>query len=69
MKIETITYKRVRNLGNYQTETLEVTATLEEDDHPVTIADELKEFVYTQLYPPVPANEEDKPAGPNNNPF
>ncbi len=41
MKIETITYKRVKNLGNYQTETFEASATLEEDDHPETAAQNL----------------------------
>ncbi|OUL28299.1 hypothetical protein BV378_07705 [Nostoc sp. RF31YmG] len=53
MKIETITYKRVKNLGNFQTETMEVTATLEED-HPEEVADNLKIFVKNQLYPEIP---------------
>ncbi len=69
MEIKTITYKRVKNLGNYQTETLEATATLEEDDHPETSAQNLMMFVRLQLYPPEPVTTEDKPAGPENNPF
>ncbi|MFN6571178.1 hypothetical protein [Dendronalium sp. ChiSLP03b] len=38
MKIETITYKRVKNLGNYQTETMEATATVEQSDQPEQVA-------------------------------
>lgn len=51
MKIETITYKRVKNLGNYQTETFEATAVLSDDDDPDIAADMLKKFVLATLYP------------------
>jgi hypothetical protein len=47
MKIETITYKRVNNLGNYQSETLEVTATVEEGEEAHIVAKVLKTFVYS----------------------
>ena len=53
MKIETITYKRVKNLGNYNTEAMELTATLEEEDLPEDVAEDLKLFVRNQLFPPV----------------
>jgi hypothetical protein len=49
MKIETITYKRVKNLGNYQSETFEATATVEEGEEAHIVAEVLKAFVYEQL--------------------
>ncbi|MHC5760633.1 hypothetical protein [Nostoc sp.] len=42
MKIETITYKRVKNLGNYQTETMEVTAVLDQYDEPDQVSEQLR---------------------------
>lgn len=69
MKIETITCKRVKNLGNYQTETLEVTATLDDGDDPGQTGQYLKDFVLSQLYPTEPMRDEEKPAGADNNPF
>lgn len=59
MKIETITYKRVKNLGNYQSETFEVTATVEEGEEAHIVAEALKNFVYGQLYPPVVKKDAD----------
>jgi hypothetical protein len=59
MKIETITYGRVKNLGNYRSETFEATVTLEEEDHPETVADDLKAFVYAQLYPETKSSEDE----------
>lgn len=53
MKIEVITYKRIKNLGNYETEAMEVSASLEEEDLPEDVAENLKLFVYNQLYPPI----------------
>jgi len=32
MKVERITYKRVKNLGNYESETLELSAILDEEE-------------------------------------
>ncbi|MGF1989114.1 MAG: hypothetical protein RMY62_014745 [Nostoc sp. ZfuVER08] len=52
MRIETITYKRTKNLGNFQNETLEVTASLEKEDLPDEVATNLRLFVENQLYPP-----------------
>ncbi|MBW4573589.1 MAG: hypothetical protein KME31_38260 [Tolypothrix carrinoi HA7290-LM1] len=50
MKIETITYKRVKNLGNYQSETFEATATVEEGEEAHIVAEVLKNFVCGQLH-------------------
>lgn len=59
MKIETITYKRVKNLGNYENETFQATATVTEADDPETAAKKLREFVNSQLYPPQTQPEQD----------
>ena len=34
MEVKTITYQRVKNLGNYESERLELTVELSEDDKP-----------------------------------
>lgn len=60
MKIETITYKRVKNLGDYQSETFEATATVEEGDDPQVVGEGLKAFVYGQLYRAVVKDDEDE---------
>ncbi|MBD2413607.1 hypothetical protein FACHB389_34785 [Nostoc calcicola FACHB-389] len=52
MKIETITYKRVKNLGNFQSETMEVTAVLDQFDDPNQVSQQLRELVKNQLFPP-----------------
>lgn len=49
MKITTITYRRVLNLGKYETETLEVQAEIEEGDDPAVVFEEVKAFVHQQL--------------------
>ncbi|MEH2197410.1 hypothetical protein [Nostoc sp.] len=54
MKIETITYKRVKNLGSYQSETMEVTAVLDQYDEPDEVSEKLRELVKNQLFPPTP---------------
>lgn len=61
MKIETITYKRVHNLGNYQNETLEVTAIVEEGEEAHIVAKVLKAFVYEQFYPTVVEEDAELP--------
>ncbi|MBD2416073.1 hypothetical protein H6G80_03200 [Nostoc sp. FACHB-87] len=65
MKIETITYKRVKNLGNYENETFQATATVTETDNPETAAKILRQFVNNQLYPPQTESEPD----PDDIPF
>ena len=54
MQIKTIHYKRVKSLGNYQSETLEATADLDEGDDPVEASNALRDFVCGQLYPSEP---------------
>ncbi len=59
MKIETITYKRVKNLGNFENETFQATATLEEGEDEAVAAKRLMSFVIGQLYPvPNPTPEQ-----------
>lgn len=49
MEIKTITYSRNKNLGNYQSEKIEITAYLDEYDNPDEVTRELKERVYKAL--------------------
>ncbi|MEH2288316.1 hypothetical protein [Nostoc sp.] len=56
MKIETITYKRVKNLGNFQSETMEVTAVLDQYDQASQVSEQLRELVNNQLFPPTPVS-------------
>lgn len=56
MQIETITYKRVKSLGNYQTETMEITAVLDQYDEPSEVSEQLRELVKNQLFPPAPVS-------------
>lgn len=57
MIYKTLTYGRTKNLGNYQSERLDVSAELEETDDPVEVLEELKKFVLTSLYPPEPEQQ------------
>ena len=52
MKITTITYQTVKNLGNYNTERLEMSATLEEDEDPIEAANHLRRQVNLLLSSP-----------------
>lgn len=52
MNIKTITYKRIKNLGNYQSETLEATAELGENDSPEMELENLRRFVMEGLLTP-----------------
>ena len=56
MRYATITYRRVHNLGKYETETLEVQAEVNADDDPAAVYDAVKAFVHQQLgiEPPLP---------------
>lgn len=49
MEIKTITYKRTNNLGNYCSESLEMTAELEQGDSPLEAAADLQEKVLISL--------------------
>lgn len=50
MKYKTITYKRIRNLGNYQSSALEITIELDESDNIDTSIDNLKSLVKDKLF-------------------
>lgn len=52
MKITSISYQAVKNLGNYESERLEATATVEEGEDPVEKTKELRRFVHWQLIEP-----------------
>lgn len=56
MKVLTVTYRRVHNLGKYETETLEVQAEVEPGEDPSTAYQKLRLFVHDQLgiEPPLP---------------
>lgn len=61
MKIETITYKRVKNIGNYQSEAFEASATIREGEDPQEASQDLIAFVLAQLdidLPVIKANHE-----------
>jgi hypothetical protein len=51
MKIKSITYKRIKNLGNYQSETLEMTAELEGWEGHKETAELLRAKVLSVLFP------------------
>jgi hypothetical protein len=52
MKITTVTYKRIKNLGNYQSETLEMTAEIQPGEDFSEITDQLIKAVLNKLYFP-----------------
>lgn len=49
MKIKTIHYKRTKNLGNYENETFEMTAEIDEGDDALKSAEQLQEYVLYML--------------------
>jgi hypothetical protein len=51
VKITSITYKRIKNLGNYQSESFEFTAEVDEDqgDLALKVAEQLKFYVLESL--------------------
>jgi hypothetical protein len=53
MQYKTITYQRVKNLGNYNTERMEMTVELDEDDNVLICAKELRLNVNYLLHEPV----------------
>lgn len=57
MKVETITYRRVKNLGNYESEALEASYTLTEEDDQDLAFENLKTWVEVKLRL-TPANSE-----------
>ncbi len=63
MIIKSISYQKVKNLGNYESERLEATATVEEDENVAEAVSQLRAFVEFQLDAPVSpfADEEHNP--------
>ena len=64
MEVKTITYQRVHNLGNYESERFEMTAELDEFESPTEAAENLKELVEDALGinpPKSAANYDEKP--------
>ena len=49
LKINTITYQRVKNLGNYETERLEVSISIDENEDPDFALKKLKFWVDKKL--------------------
>lgn len=49
MKNHQITYRRNKNLGNYETEHVEISATVDENESPETAFNVLKSRVYDYL--------------------
>lgn len=63
MQYKLIVYKRIKNLGNYESEHLEMSAELEENEEPVEASRHLRRLVNDILkesvYPKVPIKVED----------
>jgi predicted RNA-binding protein with PUA domain len=50
MKIKSITYQRVRNLGNYESKRVEMTAEVESGEDELIVFDKLETLVNKALY-------------------
>lgn len=66
MKIQTITYQRVKNLGNYESERMEMTAQVDEDDDPNLVALTLKSMVAKELNVEPTANAKEHKTEPED---
>lgn len=64
MKIKTISYQRVKNLGNYESERLEMSAELFDGEDPEDAAAGLRRVVNWILDSPPPSGNK-----PTDNPF
>ena len=60
VRIKTITYQKVKNLGNYESERLEMSAQVDEDDEPFLVASELRLMVNQLLDEPVAKDSEEE---------
>ncbi len=49
MKVRTITYSRLKSLGNYENEKIEVTVEVAKDETPIKVLNEAKAFVKKQF--------------------
>jgi len=57
MKVKTISCKKIKNLGNFQSENLEAFADLDESDDPDECALKLRKFVDDSLSKPLEVKE------------
>jgi len=57
MNIKTVSYKRIKNLGNFESEHLEVFAEIDENEDPSEASQKLREFVSDQLQVKVPPDK------------
>ncbi len=63
MKTKTVTYQRVKNLGNYESERLEMMAEVDEHENDLDVAQQLRARVTSALFlseaqPPIPKLQE-----------
>ncbi len=49
MKVTTVTYRRIKNLGNYQSETVELTAEVEQGEDYKEVFDKLRQTALEKL--------------------
>jgi hypothetical protein len=69
MKALTITYQRVFNLGNYESERIEITLQIEEGETAQQVLDAAKRFVARQIAPPPKSGEPPLPNVADDNPL
>lgn len=60
MRITKVSYRRVRNLGNYESAAFEATAEINETEDVYLVFDELKKFVNTRTIHPYPEEAPDE---------
>ena len=58
MNPKTVTYQRIKNLGNYESERLEVTVEVDDDENHLEVAQRLRAEVTDLLFPPKPKSAE-----------
>jgi hypothetical protein len=57
LNVKRITYKRIKNLGNYESKTLEMTAEVDEDQYPHEVTQALMKAVDSELFPQAHSKE------------
>jgi hypothetical protein len=65
MNVKSVSYKRTKNLGNYESEHLEVFAAVDENEDPSDVVQELRELVAQQLQVDVPPDKRSKTKPPS----
>ncbi len=49
MEIQSITYRRMKNLGNFENETIEITSLVQQGDVPDTVLEQMRAWTTAQL--------------------